>query len=92
MATVLLRCKKCRRPFASSADVCPDCGKRSPRGQRNYVIKIASVVVTFVALATTLVLAVSAHRSRDPKGEAHSIAPLSPPQDQTGSDVSFNPP
>ena len=90
MASVLVRCKKCRRPFATSADVCPDCGQRSPRGARNYVIKVVSVILAAMALTATLILAVNHMRTLDPKEDSHAALPaLSPPQSQAGNEISF---
>jgi hypothetical protein len=90
MGSVLIRCKKCRRPFATSADCCPDCGKLSPRGERSFGIKIASVVLTVAALTTALVLTINHLRSPSAKEATGTVGGALPPaQGSSGSEVSF---
>jgi tRNA(Ile2) C34 agmatinyltransferase TiaS len=92
MASVMIRCKKCRRPMATSADRCPDCGALSPRGARNYAVKVVSMVVAVVALTATLVLAIR-HLQTAPKEETRSVGPaLSPAESSGRTEVSFSTP
>lgn len=88
MGSVLIRCKKCRRPFATSADCCPDCGQRSPRGARSYGVKVASAVLTVVALTTAVVLTVNHLRSSNAEATG-TVERLSPAEGSSGNDVSF---
>lgn len=90
MGSVLIRCKHCRRPFATSADCCPDCGKRSPRGERSYGVKIASVILTVVALTVAAILTINHLRSANGKEPTATVEGLPPAQGSGGSDVSFS--
>lgn len=89
MASVLVRCKKCRRPFAKSADYCPDCGRRSARGMRAYVAKVGSIVLAVIALAVAVGLSVGQYRLHEVKAKPSAAEPLPQADNHTDGEISF---
>lgn len=90
MGSVLVKCKKCRRPFAITADRCPDCGKRSRRGTRGLIAKIVSIVIAAMALAATASLVIGQFRLREVRGDSSAARePLPPAQGSTDGQIGF---
>lgn len=54
---VVIKCKRCHRPFGSYAKRCPDCGWRSPYWVRSFCLRLVSIVGAAVALITTYKMA-----------------------------------
>jgi hypothetical protein len=52
MTYTAIRCKNCRRSFGSHLDHCPICGTISPRGLRNTVLKVISLIVFLASLVS----------------------------------------
>lgn len=91
MSAILVRCKKCRRPYANTADYCPDCGARSVRGTRGLIAKVASIVLAILALVATSALMVTQFRIHDKTADPNAAkTPLPAPEGGGGGDISFS--
>lgn len=87
-SNLLTRCRKCRRPFASTADKCPDCHSLSPRGTRRIILKCSSVIVAVVSLATAFVFLLRSPQEPRPKGAPAPVL-IQRAAEEGVADVSF---
>ncbi len=51
MQPTVSHCKSCGSDFEGNQERCPSCGKRSPRGRRDFLLKWIAVSTFLMALA-----------------------------------------
>lgn len=51
MQLTVSHCKYCGSDFEANQERCPSCGKTSPHGRRNLLLKWIAVLIFLIALA-----------------------------------------
>ncbi len=51
MPLTVEHCERCESTFESTMEHCPSCGRRSPHGWRNLLLKWFAVLIFLTALA-----------------------------------------
>lgn len=76
VSSLLVRCRKCHRPYARVADCCPECHAPSPTEHRILFVKIGSIVGAAAALTVAVSLARKIPVAKESRQTVTRLAPL----------------